>query len=46
MTGGQLKAMEYGHEEYANAPVGQLIGGIAHRVGPRLAAALKREGLA
>lgn len=46
MSGGQLKALQYGHEEYAGTPEGRLIGGITARVRERLEAALAREGLA
>jgi hypothetical protein len=46
MSGGQLKALQYGHEEYAGTPEGRLIGGITARVRQRLEAALAREGLA
>ncbi|MFD8062009.1 hypothetical protein ACFXA0_21285 [Streptomyces cyaneofuscatus] len=46
MSGGQLKSLQYGHEEYAGTPEGRLIGGITARVRQRLEAALEREGLA
>ncbi|WP_127361618.1 hypothetical protein [Actinacidiphila soli] len=46
MSGAQLKALQYGHEEYAQTPEGQLIGGVTVRVRERLKAALEREGLA
>ncbi|WP_331727684.1 hypothetical protein [Streptomyces sp. NBC_01176] len=46
MSGGQLKVLQYGHDEYADTPERQLIGGITPRVRERLAAALAREGLA
>ncbi|MEW1552144.1 hypothetical protein [Streptomyces tsukubensis] len=46
MSGGDLKALQYQHEEYAGTPEGRLIGGITSRVRLRLEAALAREGLA
>jgi hypothetical protein len=45
MSGAQLKALQYGHDEYADTPEGRLIGGITVRVRARLDAALVREGL-
>jgi hypothetical protein len=46
MSAAQLKELQYGHAEYADTPVGQIIGGIDRRVRVRLAEALAREGLA
>ncbi|MCK9922655.1 hypothetical protein MXD61_12365 [Frankia sp. AgPm24] len=46
MSGAQLKALQYGHDEYANTPEGQIIGGITLRVRQRLETALAQEGLA
>ncbi|WP_150183835.1 hypothetical protein [Streptomyces venezuelae] len=46
MSGGQLKALQYGHEEYASTPEGRIIGGITAKVRERLDVALAQEGLA
>ena len=45
MSTEELKALQYGHAEYAGTPKGQMIAGISERVRARLAEALEREGL-